>query len=415
MKLNAPNSDLIVFSLERWGSSFSRTSQIMSRFARHRNVFFIETPVVGVSKSPMYILRETRDDVMVIEPYLPAEISVFDQKDALIEIVNKLIDDENIKNYSIWTDTPKAVPFFRHLEPKALVYDCMEDYSVTHPELEKEIFNRADVVLTSGPALYAAKRSLHSNIHLNPDCVDYRHFFQARFVDEEPEDIASIPHPRIGFSGVIDHRVDLNLVEHLATMHPEWHFILAGEVVGIDPEALPRNENIHYLAHKGYSKLPLFLSTLDCSFVPYKVNDETKFLNPSFIAESLIGGKPVIATPLHDVVTTFEGQNLISLAEFPIDFANKIDYALTMERDSKSWLKTVDENFKGMSWNNSCNRIEALEKDILSIKSNIVIQASITEMFRSAFGRRARMSSPWVQGINLRKMPNTLNIPVKST
>lgn len=115
------------------------------------------------------------------------------------------------------------------------------------------------------------------------------------------------------------------------------------------------------------------------------------------------------------MVTTFEGQNLISLAEFPIDFANKIDYALTMERDSKSWLNSVDENFKGMSWNNSCNRIEALEKDILSIKSNIVIQASITEMFRSAFGRKARMSSPWVQGINLRKMPNTLNIPVKST
>lgn len=408
MKLIAPNSDLIVFSLERWGSSFSRTSQIMSRFARHRNVFFIETPIVGVSKTPMYLLRETRDDVMVIEPYLPEEISVFDQKDALIEIVNKLMEDEKITNFSIWTDTPKAMPFFRHLEPKALIYDCLKDYSLTHPELEKEIFNRADVVLTSGPSLYASKRSLHSNIHFNPDCVDYRHFFQARFVDEEPEDMSAIPHPRIGFAGVIDERVDLALLDNLSIMHPEWHFILAGEVVGVDADALPRRDNIHYLAHKGYSKLPLFLASLDCSFVPYKVNDETKFLNPSYIAESLIGGRPVVATPLPDVITTFEGQNLISLAEFPIDFANKIDYALALQKVSKDWLSLVDECFKGMSWTNSCNRMEALEKDIHTLKSNVVVQATLSDMFRSAFSRKARIPSPWVHGINLKKMSNSL-------
>lgn len=415
MKLIAPNTDLIVFSLERWGSTFSRTSQIMSRLARHRNVFFIETPIIGVSKTPMYLLRETRDDVMVIEPYLPAEISVFDQKDALVEIVNKLLEDENITNFSIWTDTPKALPFFRHLEPKALIYDCLEDYSLTNAELEKEIFNHADIVLTSGPSLYAAKRSLHSNIHYNPDCVDYRHFFQARFEDEEPEDMAAIPHPRIGFSGVIDHKIDLTLLENMATMRPDWHFILAGEISGIDPDELPKKDNIHYLSHKGYSKLPLFISSLDCAFVPYKVGDETKYFNPSFIPGCLIGGKPVVATPLQDIITTFEGQNLISLAEFPIDFVNKIDYALTMERESKAWLNSVDECFKGMSWNKSCNRIEALEQDIHAIKSTTVIQASITAMFRNAFARKARMAGPWVHGINLKKMPNALNIPVKST
>ncbi len=404
MKHLAQNTDLIVFSLERWGSSFSRTSQIMSRFASHRKVYFIETPVLGVSKNPLYLLRETRDDVMVIEPYLPEETSVFEQKQALIEIVNKLIDDENIKNFTIWTDTPKSIPFFRHLEPKALIYDCLQDYSVTNPELEKELFNRADLVFTSGLSLYAAKRSMHPNIHHNPDCVDYRHFYQARYLNDEMEDLENIPHPRIGFAGTIDEKIDFHLIENLATLRPDWHFVLAGNIVGLDPATLPKKENIHYIPHKGYSKLPLFLAGCDCTFVPYKVNEENKFLNPSFIAESLIAARPVVATPLHDVVTVYDGQNLISLVEFPLDFINKLDYAMAMEKDSKSWLTLVDENFKGMSWNKCWVRLEALESDVYSAQVKMDIQDNIKELFRNTFYRKPAAPKPWVQGINLKKV-----------
>lgn len=403
MKHIAQNTDMIVFSQERWGSSFTRTSQIMSRFARHRRVFFFEAPIVGVSKNPLYLLRETRDDVMVVEPYLPEEMSVFDQKIALVEIVNKLIDDEKIKNFSIWTDTPKAVPLFRHLQTKAIIYDCLQDYSVTNPELETEIFNLADLVMTSGPSLYAAKRSMHSNIHNNPDCVDYRHFFQSRYLDEDSEDLSMIPHPRIGFAGTIDEKIDLELLANLATLRPELHFVLAGDV-SIDEESLPKNENIHFISAKGYSKLPLFIASCDCIFLPYKVNEENHYLNPSLIPESLIGARPVVSTPLKDVVMNYDGHNIMSLAEFPIDFANKLDFALNLEKKSQIWIDMVDEHFKGMSWNKSCLRLEALEQDVYEAKSRVVFQNTLKELFKNAFYRKPEARMELVQGINLRKL-----------
>src|SRR5699024_391421 len=105
-----------------------------------------------------------------------------------------------------------------------------------------------------------------------------------------------------------------------------------------------------------------------------------------------------------DVITLYDGQHLVSLAEFPIDFANKIDYALTMERNSKSWLNAVDESFKGMSWNKSCSRLEALEQDIYATKSSMVFQESLRELFKGAFHRKSGPQSTWVQGINLKKM-----------
>lgn len=406
MKNLAHNTDLIVFSVERWGSSFTRTSQIMSRFARHRKVFFFEAPIVGISQTAVYLLRETRDDVIVVEPYLPEEMSIFEQKAALVEVVNKLIVDEKISKFSIWTDTPKALPFFRHLKPEAVIYDCLLDYSEMAPELEKEVFNTADLVLTSAPSLYATKRSLHTNIHHTPDCVDYRHFFQARYLDEDSEDIAQIPHPRVGFAGMIDQKIDLSLVENLATLRPDIHFVLAGEVSGIDPESLPVKENIHFIGSKSYSKLPHFIASCDAIFLPYKVNESTAFMNPSLIAESLIGKRPVISTPLKDVVMLYDSQDLISLVEFPLDFANRLDYALEVQNKSVLWINIVDEHFKGMSWNKSCARLEALEEDIYDAKTKIKIQNTLRIILQSAFTRKTHYNGPWVQGINLRKMGN---------
>jgi glycosyltransferase involved in cell wall biosynthesis len=373
MKTFLQKSDLIVFSLNHWNSSFERTEQIMSRYACYRRVYFIEIPIIGISAEPKYLIRETRDDVRVVEPYLPENFSVFEQKAALVEIIRDLIRDEKIVEYSVWTDTPKAMPLIRNLEPKALMYDCLDDYSLTNPQLEKEIFKVADVVFASGSALYAAKRELHKNIYLQPDSIDYRHFYQARLNPEEPEDLVNIPHPRIGFVGTINHLVDLELVKNLATLRPDWHFVLAG-ALEVSESLLPQLENIHYLTPKSYVKLPQYLASFDCTFLPYKVNEETQFLNPSIVSQSLVSGCPVVATSLHDLVYSFDNQHLLGIADFPHDMIQEIQNAL-IRKSERSWLEAVDKNYKGMSWDTSCARLAELEHDIYEAKKeNHVLQ-----------------------------------------
>jgi hypothetical protein len=142
-------SDLIVFSFDQFGSQNSRTSKQMEKFALNRRVYFIESPIIGVSKTPTYFLKKSQKEVIVIQPYLPEELSIFEQKVAMLDIIKELITDENISHYTLWTDTPKAMPFIRNLSAEIIVYDCLRNYSITHPELEQELFQYADVVLTS--------------------------------------------------------------------------------------------------------------------------------------------------------------------------------------------------------------------------------------------------------------------------
>lgn len=143
-------SDLIVFSFDKFGSDSIRTTKQMNRFALNRRVYFIEAPIIGIAQSPTYFLRKSEHQVIVIQPYLPAETSVFEQKTMMLDLLKELVADENISHYTIWTDTPKAMPFIRNLSAEIIVYDCLKNYSLSHTELEQELFQYADVVLTSG-------------------------------------------------------------------------------------------------------------------------------------------------------------------------------------------------------------------------------------------------------------------------
>ena len=143
-------TDLIVFSSHKYDSNEVRTPTLMSQFAARKRVYFIETPIIGVSSTSTYFLRKNENEVTIIQPYLPSELSLFERQEASLNLVKELIADEHMSHYTIWTDTPKAMPFIRHLSAEIIVYDCLRDYSKTHQELEHELFQYADVVLTSG-------------------------------------------------------------------------------------------------------------------------------------------------------------------------------------------------------------------------------------------------------------------------
>lgn len=168
-------SDLIVFSSNQYGSEEVRTSRVMDRFLGRKRVYFFESPIIGVSKTPTYFIKKNEKEMIVIQPYLPAELSVFEQKDALFELLKELIMDENISHYSIWTDTPKAMVYIRKLNADVIVYDCLQNFSKTNPELEHELFQYADVVLTSGltgkipDGIHSRKTPPATFLHLVPN------------------------------------------------------------------------------------------------------------------------------------------------------------------------------------------------------------------------------------------------------
>lgn len=141
---------LIVFSSDKFGSENLRTSSLMTEFALKKRVYFIEAPIMNVSKEATYFIKKNDHEVCIIQPYLPADTSIFEQKKAVLDLLKEFLVEENISHYTMWTDTPKAMHFIRHLNPGIIIYDCLKDFSKTNPELEKELFEYADVVLTSG-------------------------------------------------------------------------------------------------------------------------------------------------------------------------------------------------------------------------------------------------------------------------
>jgi UDP-galactopyranose mutase len=149
-------ADLIVISSNAYASDELRTSHVMKSFAESKRVFFFEAPIIGVTENSTYFLKKEDNGITIIKPYLPRDFSVFDKKHLLLNLLKEMILDENITHYTIWTDTPKAMPLIRSLSAEIIIYDCLNDYSASHLELEKELFQYADVVLTSGMSKLAS-------------------------------------------------------------------------------------------------------------------------------------------------------------------------------------------------------------------------------------------------------------------
>ena len=231
------------------------------------------------------------------------------------------------------------------------------------------LFDKADIVFTGGHHLYEAKQYLHHNIHAFPSSIDKEHFSRARKKLKEPEDQASIPHPRIGFYGVIDERFNMTMLKGVATLHPDWHFVLLGPVVKIDPATIPQMENIHMLGGKDYKDLPVYLSGWDVAMMPFALNESTKYISPTKTPEYLAGGKPVVSTSIRDVVVPYGKNGLVQIADTVKDFSAAIEYCLKRKNNSY-WLAKVDAFLATNSWDKTYLRMATLMEETYERKKN---------------------------------------------
>ena len=353
--------DLLCFSHLRWGFVFQRPNHLLSRFSKHQRVFFFEEPIFHDEEDKLH-MENYNDNLYVVTPYMKHRENSAKVTAGLQTLVSSLLLQMQIKRYFSWYYTPMALPFTRHLKPEFTVYDCMDDLSAfkfAPPELtrlEKELFNKSDIVFTGGHSIYESKKNAHHNIYPFPSSIDKSHFGKARRIRKDPEDQKHIPHPRFGFFGVIDERFDIELIDTVAKAKPEWQFVLLGPVVKIDPASLPNHPNIHYLGGKKYDELPNYLAGWDIAMIPFAINESTRFISPTKTPEYLAAGKPVISSPIRDVVSPYGNNNLVHIAFNSDEFIAAAAPELKKKRKS-AWIKKVDEFLEGTSWDRTWSQM----------------------------------------------------------
>jgi glycosyltransferase involved in cell wall biosynthesis len=253
----------------------------------------------------------------------------------------------------LWFYTPMAVGLADDLSADAWVYDCMDELSAFDfapaglGRREDALLSRADVVFAGGRSLHAARRLRRPDTRLFPSSVDAAHFRRARTPRTDPPDQAGIGRPRVGFFGVIDERMDLDLVEQTARRLPEVEFVMLGPVVKVDPARLPRGSNIHWLGPKSYADLPEYLANWDAGWMPFALNRATRFISPTKTPEFLAAGLPVTSTAVPDVVHDYGDTGLVRIADAGTMSAT-IDASLR-ER-SADWTARVDALLARTSW-----------------------------------------------------------------
>lgn len=373
--------DLVCFAHLHWDFVWQRPQHLLSRFAQHGRVFYVEDPFVHPDQIvPHLEIKERQNGLKVVVPHLPANLNTESSELIQEALLAHFFVAQKIEQYVFWYYTPMSLGRSRIFRPVLTVYDCMDElaaFKFAPTELrsrEQELLQKADLVFTGGLTLYEAKSQQHADAHAFPSSIDKQHFGQARQPGPDPADQAAIAHPRIGFFGVVDERLDIQLLSELATSHPEWQFIIIGPVVKISPADLPQNKNIHYLGNKEYKELPAYLRGWDVATLLFADNESTKFISPTKTPEYLAAGKPVVSTPIRDVVRPYGELNLVHIAADAPAFGAAITKALTQRTDA-DWRRRTDEYLATISWDLTWQHMVSLMQQRLAGKTTPALAA----------------------------------------
>jgi len=395
----------LVFSHLRWDFVYQRPQHLLSRMAARHRIIFIEEPRVAGDAPPRWVKTSPHPGVNVWCAHLPAAWPPGERAAGEQVLLRELLQAESLAgggsgsgaagvaergrrhhsilssppwrgeahprqhDYIVWMYTPMAMPLARLLSPRAVVYDCMDElaaFAGAPPELpqrEGELLAWADLVFTGGRSLYEAKRGRASRVYCLPSSVDAAHF-RRRPPRREPPDQRDIPRPRLGFYGVLDERLDLDIIAGLAARRPEWQLIFIGPVAKIDPASLPRAANLHYLGQRSYEVLPGYLHGWDLCLLPFACNAATRYISPTKILEYMAAEVPIVSTPIRDVARPYG--EIVYLAETADEFVAAAERALRAAPEER-WqrLTGMRQVLARTSWDTTVAEMERLLDGVL--------------------------------------------------
>jgi glycosyltransferase involved in cell wall biosynthesis len=378
-RLDAP---IIVHSHLRWDFVWQRPQQLLSRLALRNAVLFIEEPIycddVG---TPRLALSEPEPHVHRALPMLP--VSFRGEYDASIAEIRELVRREIAPGGTLggrferpiqWFYTPMPAPaMIGAFDERAVIYDCMDELSKFRfaprelVDRERSLMAQADVVFTGGYALWQSKSKYHANVHFFGCGVDVAHFASARSADLPlPPEIAALEKPVIGYYGVIDERIDYDLLRHIAESLPEAELVMVGPVVKVDPNELPQVPNIHWLGQRQYAELPAHVKGFDVCLMPFALNEATEYINPTKTLEYMAAGKPIVSTAISDVVHNFTP--VVTVARSPEEFVSAVRAAI--EAPSAEMIAHGLEQARTNSWESIVARMERIIRDAMRVRES---------------------------------------------
>lgn len=351
--------DMIVFCHLRWQFVYQRPQHIISRLAAAMKILFIEEPVASQHDDPaLGKLMVITEKLHVLQPY-----------GTHIECLTGMLPSF-VKNKNIpvgWFYSAGFAPLIEQMRFETIVYDCMDELSLFKGapaaliDQEKYLMAHAAIVFTGGKSLYESKKQLHPNVHCFPSSVDQAHFAQALNGIPPTAAIASLPKPIVGYYGVIDERIDLELLHRCAKKLPNVSFVMIGPLAKIGQEDLPQENNIHYLGMKSYTELPSCLKAFDIAMMPFALNDATKYISPTKTLEYMAAGKPIISTNIRDVVRDYSDS--VTLIENDEEFCDAITALLI--KDRLAMQRQYNKILEKTSWDSTAAKMESILKKFI--------------------------------------------------
>lgn len=354
-EIHATHYDMVVFCHLRWQFVYQRPQHVISRMATDRKVLFVEEPIgAALPHESKGNLMKITDNLHVLQPRVNAIPEI-------ASILPYFIANENVEIG--WFYSASFTPLLNSRKFNSVVYDCMDELTLfkNAPQelvsFEEILLAQADIVFTGGKSLYESKNSRHKNVSCFPSSVDQEHFAKAKNGIDIPADIASIPKPIVGYFGVIDERIDFDLIAETAQARPEISFVMIGPLAKISEEDLPRAKNLHYLGMKQYTELPAYIKAFSIAMMPFALNDATKYISPTKTLEYMAAGKPIISTGIVDVVRDYSTS--VSIIDSTETFVNAIDSLISSEK-TEIIAQRYDDILQKTSWNNTVSQMEQL-------------------------------------------------------
>lgn len=350
--------DMIVFCHLRWQFVYQRPQHIISRLAKEMKILMVEEPI-GFEPEEINTasVQKVSENLHILQPKVH-------RIEDIASILPKYVCNSDI-NLG-WFYSPSFVPLLEVFTFNTVVYDCMDELSLFKGapqhliDQEKYLLANADIVFTGGKSLYESKSKLHYNVHCFPSSVDELHFAQARNGIAVPEDIAEIKWPIVGYFGVIDERIDLDLIRESARQLPDVSFVMIGPLAKIEELDLPRAQNIHYLGMKSYNELPGYLKAFDIAMMPFALNEATKFISPTKTLEYMAAGKPIISTKIKDVERDYS--HCVRLIDDTETFCQGITQ---IKSEQSERTKHYTEILKNTSWDATVSKMQTLIKKLV--------------------------------------------------
>jgi glycosyltransferase involved in cell wall biosynthesis len=377
----AETYDLVVHSHLRWDGVFQRPHHIISRLSKQHRVAFIEEPIFLEPGAPASAVRlESRHEppnVTVVQPFLPPQepfLPAVSRENQQLNrgLVEGFLAREGYRDVVRWHYAPMAIYLAGACTERAAVYDCMDELSAfkgAPPELmecERALMRQAGAVFTGGRSIFEAKRAHHANIYRFDSGVDVEHFGKAtQAATPVPDDARELPHPILGYYGVIDERMDLEAIRRMAEREPSWQLLLIGPVTKIDPAELPQAPNIHYTGQRSYDELPGYLKAFDVCLIPFADNEATRYLSPTKTLEYFAGLKPIVSSPVADVVEHYS--RMVRIARSPDEYVSQVRAALT--EDNRERLAQGLEAARAHTWDSIVAQMSDLVDQVLGQSS----------------------------------------------